>query len=310
MPVIVYQSLNSNSSNSHDVSASNIQHFTRMTQKHSVQQGSENWALVYPTSHSLPSHAALYGPPQLFSTSTSSDYSTKGQIDDTDYQYMAYEKMRQMQQAQYREFGVNCDLMVIGELDSSNSDWDMMSDHAGTLIGSTSSSKTCQCFSVHSNHSGVGIIAEGTSWVAVRCVDVIALFVHVPNDIAGSTSKVQGYYEEIHGIVSTTKGGGLIDVVMGDTNQKSAGVTPTALTDAIGVRFEDAYTEKEIEMADAFGRKSGGTNAKGTAKYDVAVYNTKTVKAVKAVYLSQFTPIGGSVAAVTDHMAICAQVSK
>jgi hypothetical protein len=44
MPVIVYQSLNSNSSNDHDASAINIQYYTRMAQKHSVQQGSENWS--------------------------------------------------------------------------------------------------------------------------------------------------------------------------------------------------------------------------------------------------------------------------
>lgn len=187
-----------------------------------------------------------------------------------------------MQQAQFREFGVNCDLMVIGELDSSNSGWNKLSEHAGTLVGATSSSKTCQCFSVHSNHSGVGIIAQGTSWVAVRCIDVIALFVHVPNDFAGNATKVQEYYHEIQGIVSNAKGGGLIDLLMGDTNQKSAGFTPTALTNAIGIQFTDAYGGKEIQMADSFGRTSGGTNAKGTAKYDVAVYNTKTVKEVKA----------------------------
>lgn len=95
MPVIVYQSLNSNSSSSHDISASNIQYYTRMAQKHSMQQGSENWALVYPTSHTLAPHIALQGPAQLMSTSTSSDYTTKGQIDDAEFQRMTYEKMRQ-----------------------------------------------------------------------------------------------------------------------------------------------------------------------------------------------------------------------
>src|SRR5690606_21935135 len=81
--VLAYQSLNSNSSSSHGVKASNSQPFTRMAHNHSAQSA-QPWKLDYPIAESATPNVPIHGPAQLLPTAPM-DYMDKGQHSDTEF---------------------------------------------------------------------------------------------------------------------------------------------------------------------------------------------------------------------------------
>ncbi|MBB3060871.1 hypothetical protein [Microbulbifer rhizosphaerae] len=311
MPIFAYQSLNSNSSTEHGISASNSQHFTRMTHNHLASSGGR-WALGMPTAEGASPDVPVQGPAELLSTA-SQGYMNKGQNDNAGFLSMIEGKARQTHQHLIRALG-GCDLLVYGELDGSHSQWSSMQQNAGQLFSASSASKSCNCFSVHkSNGSMHKLLGEGTGWIAIKSNNVNAVFVHVPNAIAKSESDTVNFYRAINNHLMHS-GAGQIDIIMGDTNQPRDGFTQGAASKAVGQVFADAHPGTTIQPYDSYQRSFGGTNSTGTSKYDVAVYNTGTVRVGNMIYLSQCTPVSDQssrhVAAVTDHMGIGVEVTK
>lgn len=310
MPIIAYQSLNSNSSTDHGISASNSQHFTRMTHDQ-LAMNSDPWNLVLPTAPDISPDIPVQGPAELRSTA-SSGYMDKGQHSNDSFSSMVANKVRQIYQNLIRAFG-GVDLLVCGELDSSHSDWTSMQSNAGQLIHTSSPAKACNCFSVHStNGTANKFLGEGDGWLAVACHNIIVVFVHVPNSIAKSEDSLMSYYQKINSVVIQV-GLGPIDVVMGDTNQPTNDFTARVLSRALGIKFSDAHAGGSINPFDSHQRSFDGTNSTATKKYDVAVYNTTSLKLAEVVYLSQSTPVTGGgrySAAVTDHMGIGLRIEK
>src|SRR5690606_36567331 len=129
------------------------------------------------------------------------------------------------------------------------------------------------------------------------------------NAIAKDESAAILFYQKINNAVLGA-GKGAIDVIMGDTNQAKASFTPNVVSRALGIVFKDAHTGDTISPADAFNTSFGGTNATASKKYDVAVYNTASIKKIKMNYFSQFSSVGKGVAAVTDHMGVGVYIEK
>lgn len=312
MPVIAYQSLNSNSSSTHSTTASNSQFFTRMTQNRYGQNQAPSF-LDHPIAqdNSTPSNVAIQGPANLISPAPSG-FMGKGNHTDSQFQSMVMDKSRQTHQVLIRELGT-CDLLVYGELDGSSSDWQSMSQSTGTWIGGSSMSKACNCFSAYAHNSnGVTKLAENTGWVAFECTNVVIVFVHVPNAIASSKSSAHNFYRGIaYSLFQLNK---RIDVIMGDTNQPSEHFTATVVSSALSPSFAYATPTGAISPSDMFDVQMNGTNSTASKKYDVAIYNTQTVNVGKAIYLSQCTPTSHQnssfSAAVTDHMGIGLKVTK
>ncbi|WP_444946224.1 hypothetical protein ACJJIP_03390 [Microbulbifer sp. VTAC004] len=312
MPTFAYQSINSNASTNHGVSASNSQHFTRMTHNHQAAN-QDRWHLIMPTADGLDPHVPIHGPAQLVAQAPLG-YMAKGQHNNAQFLSMIEGKARQTHQHLYRSLGQTCDLLVYGEMDGANSEWSSMQQHAGGLVGSSSTGKACNSFSVHAaNTTQHQILGSGMGWIAIRSGNVNAVFVHVPNSIAKKESESVIFYRNINNLL-IQQGYGAIDLVMGDTNQGNDSFTPCALSVATGTLFRDAHTEDEVNPFDSYQRSFTGTNSTASKKYDVAAYNTKTIRVIKVDYISQSTPVSvnGSdmAAAVTDHMGIFIDVAK
>ncbi|HWW68487.1 MAG TPA: hypothetical protein VN089_00950 [Duganella sp.] len=200
-----------------------------------------------------------------------------------------------------------------------------------------------------SNGANVTCVGTGEGWYAIRYLKYVVVFVHVPNRLmkskkapAATPAKpgpLKGVaaqhqvkpppptpYAKPGPVIETTEdrlvkfykdiadtilknGGGVIDIVMGDTNQSSGGVTPNVVSQATNQTFKNAH-EGDISPIDGYNVSVGGTNSKGNKMYDVAVYNANKVKLKKICYWSQLTPFGdgGQVAAVTDHMGLAIEV--
>lgn len=188
-----------------------------------------------------------------------------------------------------------------------------MQQHAGNLLTATSTGKACNSFSVHTNGSGSHrFIQAGMGWIAIESDGIRALFVHVPNSVATKKDLTRKFYSDIHSRVLQSEGGGVIDVIMGDTNQPSVGYTQEVVSGAMGQSFAEFHQGKQIQPEDAYQRSFGGTNSNASKKYDVAVYNTNTVKIENLVYLSQCVDVAGAsgAAAITDHMGIGVKIAR
>lgn len=310
MPVIAYQSLNSNSSTEHSISASNSQYFTRMTHNKQAAQGGR-WALSMPTAEGVEPNVPIHGPAELL-PSAPQGFMGKGNHDNATFLGMIMDKSRQIHQSIIRQLGPS-DVLVYGELNGSHADWASLAQHAGAYVGGGQATKACNSFAVFSGSANVQPIAQGFGWVGVKVYNVICVFVHVPNSIAKSTSAAVRFYQDIgSGILQL--GHGAIDLILGDTNQASDQFTPQVVSRALGTPFKAAHSGAIIEPIDTHQRSFGGSNSTASKMYDVAVYNTATIKVQKVAYLSQATPVnaGGqrSVAAVTDHMGIAIKVEK
>ncbi|MCO1333849.1 hypothetical protein MO867_05800 [Microbulbifer sp. OS29] len=238
----------------------------------------------------------------------------KNQHGNNQFLSMIEGKARQTHQHLYRSLGQTCDLLVYGEMDGLNQEWSSMQQHAGGLVGSSSTGKACNSFSLHAaNTTQHQVIGSNMGWVAVRTGNVNAVFVHVPNSIAKKENEAIAFYRSINNQLIQS-GNGPIDLVMGDTNQSSPSFTPSVLSNATGSTFSDAHTGTSINPSDSYQRSFSGTNSTASKKYDMAAYNTGTISVIKVDYLSQSTPVSvngtSMAAAITDHMGIFIDVTK
>lgn len=332
--VIAYQSLNSNVQHEHDVSASTSQQHTRKAQRTLAGKQQDPYSLNYPTVDDPRPDLAVYGPPELLGTAASDaidikrDKSKKKRTADevaaedkelekaVDRMLGMFEgKARQIYQNSHREFGLPCNLLVFGELNSANKAWARTAAATGELVHASIFPKACNCFSLHSANSAstTQVIDEGDGWVATNCNGVRVVFVHVPNSLAADKAKAVAFYKEIKNKVlnNLAKGGGVIDLVMGDTNQPHALFSPENISSGMDGQFRDAHSANSaIAPADTHAVTFKGTNSVDTKKFDVAIYNTATVKKIDVRYISQLSVMGGLAAALTDHMGILVKIDK
>lgn len=319
MPIFAYQSLNSNASTNHGVSASNSQPFTVKTHNR-IAQNSDKWMLSMPTAVGSAPHLPVEGPAELVSSAALGTMDrVKGEggkkkvpkVDNNRFLKMIEGKARQAHQHIYREFQRACDVLVYGELDGSHDEWSSMRWNAGDLFATSSADRACNCFSVHThNANSISLLDEGEGWMAIKSYGVIAVCVHVPNKCATDAEGAGRFYKNIRSKVLQAQGGGIIDVIIGDTNQPSNGFTQEVLKAELGQEFADAHPGTNIVPLDSYQLSFGGTNSTAEKKYDIAVYNTATVAFNKMVYLSQCAPEAHKAVAVTDHMGVAIDVSK
>lgn len=126
--VIAYQSLNSNVSTTHNIQASKSQQFTIKTHDHSAQS-SEPWMLQLPTADGVAPNVPIHGPAQLLPTAPEGTMD-KGKQTDASFLSMVEGKALQIHQNSIRSFPRPCDLLVLGELDATHTDWASMKSKA------------------------------------------------------------------------------------------------------------------------------------------------------------------------------------
>jgi len=324
--VIAYQSLNSNVSHDHDIEASTFQAHTRKAQKTLATKTTESYSLRFPVINDGKPDLAVYGPAELLPTAPTNPMDTgegrgrKRKRDEMEAEDSAskmlgmfHGKALQIYQLAQREFGQACNLLAFGELDAKHKSWVDAEKVAGKLVHVSVFPKACNCFSLHSANSAntTKFIAEGDGWVAALCNGVRVVFVHVPNSLATDPTKAQTFYQNIKNTVLTSKGGGIIDVVMGDTNQPHDLFSPTNISAGLDGKFSDGHASKNnISPVDTHDVKFKGTNSVNTKKFDVAIYNTATVEKIDVRYFSQFSHVAKSAAAYTDHMGVLVRVKK
>jgi len=332
--VIAYQSLNSNSSTQHGLDASTSQTFLRQAQRTlPAMYPLDSGALKYPVNPEIDPHVAIQGPAQLLpvagATFMDVDKPSKKRKReepdaDADAAYrearlrtlsMVEGKARQIYQQTFREFGEQCDLVVFGELDSDHPYWRSLTAASGKRVHVSSFPKACNCFSLHSSAAEIKMqpIADGEGWCAARCSGVLLAFVHVPNSLATKKADAIKFYNTIRSKLLTSDGGGVIDVVMGDTNQPTAMFSPGVISQGLYGDFRDGHGPGEITASDTWSPNKlthQGTNSVDNKKFDVAVYNTSTVAKISVRYITQFSSSSGKAAAYTDHMGLLVKVEK
>jgi hypothetical protein len=212
------------------------------------------------------------------------------------------------------------DIMVCGEIDASHPDLAKAFTSPDITVKVAAAKKACQSFSVISQSalgSKVNYLGEDTGYVACSVMDINVLFVHVPNALCQKRDEMVSWYSNIakrFGSSCMT-----LDLVIGDTNQASGDFTRDVLSKAFGVLYGNALgSEKQITKVDSVfatpmnakgpyaNVAEGGTNAGGTKMFDVAVFNTQTIKANKVVYVSQ----ASSGVTITDHSGLGVDVEK
>jgi hypothetical protein len=332
--VIAYQSLNSNSASEHGLAASTSQAHLRQAQRTlAALYPEKSGALKYPTNTDIEPHVALQGPAQLVPVADaafmdvnkpSKKRKRDAADDETDKGFqeaksrtlsMVEGKALQIYQQAYRDVHAQCDLIVFGELDSTHPDWGSITATAGKRVKSSIRTKACNCFSLHSSGSDshVKFIAEGEGWCAARCRGVLVVFVHVPNSLAAKRDLAITFYKGVKNAVLTASNGGIIDVIMGDTNQPTDNFSPEVISKGLDQTFKDAHNSSQISPTDTWAPKGvthQGTNSVNTKKFDVAVYNTATVAQIDVTYFTQFSFASNKAAAYTDHMGILVKVTK
>jgi hypothetical protein len=326
--VIAYQSLNSNVSHEHSIEASTSQAHTRKAQKTLSKKSPNPISLRYPVINDGNPALAVHGPAELLKTApedfmdTGEKRGRKRKRDEMEADSasqkmlgMFHGKALQIYQLSQREFGQPCNLLTFGELDAKHKSWVDAEKVAGKLVHVSTFPKACNCFSLHSANSAntTKFIAEGDGWVAALCNGLRVVFVHVPNSLATDATKAKKFYTEIKNTVlsNIAAGGGVIDLVMGDTNQPHALFSPTNISAGLGGKFSDGHSSTgPITPVDTYEAKFKGTNSVDTKKFDVAIYNTATVEKIEVRYFSQLSHVAKSAAAYTDHMGILVRVKK
>ena len=326
--VIAYQSLNSNVSHEHDIEASTSQMHTRKAQKTLATKTPQRYSLHFPVVDDGKPDIAVHGPAELLPTAPA-DFMDNGEkrgrkrkrdeleADDSTTKMlgMFHGKALQIYQLAQREFGQPCNLLTFGELDAKHKSWVDAEKVAGKLVHASVFPKACNCFSLHSANSAntTKFIAEGDGWVAAVCNGLRVVFVHVPNSLATDPTKARAFYKDIKNTVLTSinSGGGVIDLVMGDTNQPHALFSPANISAGLGGKFSDGHaSSSNISPVDTYDVKFKGTNSVDTKKFDVAIYNTATVEKIDVRYFSQLSRVAKSAAAYTDHMGVLVRVKK
>ncbi|HRH76024.1 MAG TPA: hypothetical protein PK129_01650 [Cellvibrionaceae bacterium] len=329
--VLAYQSLNSNSSTEHDVAASTRQAFQRAAQHTLAPMYPKGTGVLrYPFNPQLDPSVILEGPAELVPVGDKNYLddkkpSKKRKRDEADtgddlkfaaakseMLSMVEGKARQLYQFAYREVGATIDAIVFGELDSTHTQWQSISKEAGKKIHVSVRPKACNCFSIHGPSGITHPIAEGEGWCAVRCKGVLAVFVHVPNSLAANKDAATVFYQNIKNTLLNHAKGGVVDVFIGDTNQPRETFSPEVISSGMDQTFVDAHSGG-ITLNDIWAEKPvvhKGTNSANNKKFDVAVYNTATVKKIEVKYISQFSFAGKSAVAYTDHMGVLVKVEK
>jgi len=228
---------------------------------------------------------------------------------------MVDEKARQIYQIAYREFSVNCDLIVFGELDSTHPDWQTLPNSAGAQKLVSRQPKACNCFSVHgANFVATHFVSEGEGWCAARCQGILVVFVHVPNRLACKKEEATKFYSNIKNKLLNIPDGGIPDVFIGDTNQPRENFSQDVINIGMDVkdRYRDAHTGgiKVVDSWSARGVIHQGTNSTDTKIFDIAVYNQVTVRDIEAKYFTQLSYTNNQAAAYTDHAGVLVKVLK
>ena len=289
MPIIAYQSFNANSSSNHHTLALASQPLTRSTDGNMRKRGHE--VLEYPQDpNNL--NSPIEGPAFKRRIVT---------VEKKRYTSTVFgNHISQVWQHFQRELGGMPNIMVIGELDSSHSDFKQIVKGTDLLVEAFPQKKACQSFSAISQSetgSLISQVATGIGYVAYSVSGLNVVFVHVPNDFATNASKVEVFYQQI--AEEFKSGGKIIHLVMGDTNQKSLDFTARALNGAFKTTTYKTAASK-AELVDTYPLLKTGTNSTGKEMYDVAVYRSDLVEMEKAVYISQ-SPTGIT---VTDHCGL------
>ena len=176
----------------------------------------------------------------------------------------------------YRQFGGMPE--VCGEMDMSHPDFTGLVVDDNVKIESFAATKACQSFTAISQAPlGCKAVMQGEGCVVYLVERVVVVFVHVPNRIARDAKLTQQFY---WGIAESIKGhGGIIHLVIGDTNQGSAGFTTDVLNAAFSTRaYSNASSSGQIEKIDNCNVMERGTNSIGTKMYDVCVYRSDLVR--------------------------------
>lgn len=309
MAIFFYQSINSSSSHTQSVAASNSQRFT--VQTHNNQAANQAaWRLSLPVASGGDPATPVQGPAYLQASETQG-YMARGAHSDQQYKSMLESKARESHQHMQRNFGTACDLYVIGELNAANPGWHGLSDHVGNLFSAVTTGKACNSFSAFAVKPGIFVeLGAGMGWAAYCVLNINVVFVHVPNSIATKASQVVDFYRAINQTVKA-KTGMDIDLVMGDTNQQNPSFTAKCVGAAIGKTFITVHSQSEVNPYDAYERSFGGTNSNASRMYDTAVYNSATARSVDYIYLSQAGDSRhGGAAALTDHMGLAVSLEK
>jgi hypothetical protein len=295
MPIVAYQSFNANVSTTHDFNSMKFQRFTKDTNAHMTGQGND--VLEYPTNRAIldvPIEGPAYKRPI---SRLESDQHTVGVFGS---------HICQMWQHFVRQFGRMPDLMVIGEMDSSHQDFKTMVSGDNLRFDAFPNAKACQSFSaICQNPEGgrVTAVAAGVGYVVYSVADLNMVFVHVPNEIATNQPAMQKFYSQIAN--ELTRGGKVIHVVLGDTNQQRPNFTADVLNAAFGVT---TYQTAALSASpvDVYQGVAGGTNSNASKMYDVAVYRSDVLELKKIAYISQ----SATSVTVTDHAGLGIHVER
>jgi len=295
MPIVAYQSFNANVSTTHDFNSMKFQRFTKDTNAHMTGQGND--VLEYPTDPSI-LNVPIEGPAYKRPISRlESDQHTVGIFGG---------HICQMWQHFVRQFGGMPDLMVIGEMDSSHQDFKTMVSGVDLRFDAFPNTKACQSFSaICQNPLGraISAVAAGIGYVVYSVTDLNMVFVHVPNEIATNKPAMQKFYTQIAN--ELTRGGKIIHVVLGDTNQQQTNFTADVLNAAFGVTSYQTAAQS-ASMVDVYLGSAGGTNSNASKMYDVAVYRSDVLDLKKIAYISQ----SATSVTVTDHAGLGIQVER
>lgn len=297
MPVIAYQSFNANSSKNHGLSALTLQRFTKDTNKYVTAKGHQ--ALVLP-SDTMDISTPIEGPAELKPIEV---------LVDKQPLIVFGSQIALLWQNFFRQFGEMPDIMVCGEMDSSNSDFSSVVTDPNVALTAHPAKMACQSFTAISQSavaSKLLFIKAGEGFVLYMVGDLVVCFVHVPNKIATSKSAVEQFYFEIATYVKLL--GAIIHVVLGDTNQPSFNFTASCLNVAFKTdAYVNANNGSSVEKIDNWNVTEKGTNSTGTKMYDIAVYRSDLVDLKKeTAYVSQ----SSSAVTITDHCGLGLHVER
>lgn len=291
MPIIAYQSFNSNSSTSHGLDSLRFQHFTKLTNESVTKKGQQ--ALVLPSD---PNNLtmAIEGPADLMDIEPLTDSQPVtafgGQIS------LVGQNLK-------RALGGMPDILVLGEMDSSHSDFKTISSDKDVKYEHVKTERANQSFTAIipvQNNMWISRICHDEGYVIYNVFKFGVAFVHVPNNIAKDETKVANFYSNIYNKV--VQEGGTLDLVIGDTNQTNSDFTVGVLSSLYPKdKYVNAAPSGNIELVDNYKNSVSGTNSTGSKMYDVAVYRSARVKLTAGpAYISQSS--GGIT--VTDHCGI------
>lgn len=297
MPIIAYQSFNSNASTTHSFDSVTGQRFTKMANSSAVDRDMQ--VDIAPTVGDTLADP-VQGP--VYRTQVSAHDDANFTTPD-----VLGGHVKAFWQNVYRQMGAMPDIMVCGEIDSSSPELSSFVSGSDFSLVPFSDSMHCQSFTAIVPSANTGMLkflGNGTGWVAYAVSRVVALFVHVPNSFCNDHEKLAEWYSEINQQILRDHQL-RIDMVIGDTNQSAQNRTKTALGEKTCSYFANSLSGSTFVPIDAAGASFGGTNSTGTKMFDVAVFNEQFVKIVKGpIYLSQ----SGTGLTVTDHCGLAVNV--